>query len=157
MATTERAATSTLNGLSDLEHVALSRLVVETLWRIDHGHGSTVHELFTEDGEIRFHGELVCAGRAGIEAWGDQRMDPDTIRHTAVNLRFEADGPDAAKGSGVEVVYHAPERRFGPEATLPLMVGEWTMRCVRTEAGWRLRSIDFRRMFDRRSDPAELR
>jgi hypothetical protein len=142
--------------VSDADHVTLSRLVEECLWRVDHGLGNTVHELFTDDGEIWFEGKLFCRGHEALRAWGDRRLDPETVRHTAVNLRFESDGPDGATGGGVEVVYFASERRFGPEATLPLMVGEWDFRFVRTDAGWRYRRVDFHVMFDRRENPREL-
>jgi hypothetical protein len=142
-----------LNGLSDLDHVALSRAHLEMLWRIDHGLGDAVYQMFTEDGEIWSEQKLFCKGHAAIKKWGDNRLDPETIRHTAVNYRFEADGPDAAKGTGVQIVYHAPEQRYGPEATVPLLVGEWTCRAVRTSEGWRFTSIDFHRMFDRREQP----
>lgn len=142
--------------VSDLDHVALSRLVEECLWRVDHGLGNTVHELYTDDGEIWFEGKLFCAGREALRAWGDQRLDPETIRHTAVNLRFESDGPEGAKGTGIEVVYFALERRDGPEATVPLTVGERDYRFVRTDAEWRFRYVDFHVMFDRREDPGEL-
>jgi hypothetical protein len=144
--------------LSDLDHVALSRIVVESVWRVDHGLGHTVYELFTEDGEIWYEGKLFCAGHDAIREWGNQRLDPKTIRHTAVNFRFEADGPDPdrAKGTGVEVVYYAAEKQLGPEATLPLMIGEWDFRCVRSEQRWRFAYINYHVMFDRRENPGAL-
>lgn len=145
-----------LNGLSDLDHVALTRIVVETVWRVDHGLGHTMYEIFTEDGEIWYEGKLFCAGRDAIREWGHRRLDPETVRHVATNVRFVADGPNRANGTGVEIVYHAAEKRLGPEATLPLMLGEWTFRCVRTDAGWRFSYINYHVMFDRREQPPEL-
>jgi hypothetical protein len=145
-----------LNGLSDLEHVALSRLVVENTWRIDHGLAGTVWELYTEDGELWYNGELFSSGAAEIREWANHRHPHELGRHIANNLRFEADGPDAATGSGVEIIYFAPEKQFGPEATLPYMIGEWTFRFRKTPDGWRFSYINFQRMFDRREEPPAL-
>jgi SnoaL-like domain len=142
--------------VSDLDHVALSRLSTECVWRVDHGLGTTVYELFTEDGEIWYEGELFCAGHDALKEWGKQRLDPESIRHTGTNFRFLEDGPDGAKGTGVEIVYYAAENRNGPEAALPLMIGEWDFRCVRTEQGWRFSYINYHVMFDRRENPGAL-
>jgi hypothetical protein len=144
----------TEDGLTDADHQALSRLVVESLWRVDHDQGGTVHELFTDDGEIWYEGELFCSGRDAIKAWGLQRLE--SIRHLAANIRFEADGADRAVGGAVEIVFfdNTPERELG--TTLPLTVGEWSFRCVKTADGWRFASIDARRLFDRRDAPPDL-
>jgi hypothetical protein len=148
--------TDGLNGLSALDHVALSRLLVENMWRVDHGQGDRVHELYTDDGEIRYEGKPFCKGHSAIKEWGRSRRDPDTVRHTVTNLRFEADGTDHVDGTGTVVVYLAGEQRLGREATLPLLVGECQLRYVRTDRGWRFSWSDFHVMFDRREEPPHL-
>jgi hypothetical protein len=145
-----------LAGLTALDHLTLQRLVFESLWRVDHGQGDTVYELWADDGEIWYDGKLFCSGIDAIKEWGQHRLPPDSIRHVAGNLRFDADGPDAAVGTGVEFVFHAESQREGPEATLPLMVGDWEFRFARTAAGWRFQRINFQRRFDRRVNPGEL-
>jgi hypothetical protein len=38
--------------VSDADHLALTRLVVEIAWRIDHGRANTVWELFVPEGVL---------------------------------------------------------------------------------------------------------
>jgi hypothetical protein len=150
------AESDKLNGVTAADHVTLSRLLVENMWRVDHGAGDRVHELYAEDGEIRYEGKVFCKGHDAIKEWGRNRRDPDVVRHTITNLRFEADGPDQVKGTGTVVVYLAAERRSGRDATLPLLVGECFLWCRRTELGWLFTASDFHVMFDRRADPPPL-
>jgi hypothetical protein len=142
-----------LNGLSDLDHVALSRLLVEKMWRIDHGLADTIYELYTEDGEIRWDGKLLCKGHDALRQWGSDRGNPGTARHSATNLRFEADGPGRASGSSVFVAYFGAEEQQGPEATVPLLVEECDLQCVRQDSGWRFVSTSYRVLFERREEP----
>ena len=141
--------------LSDLDYIAISRVVTECVWRVDHGEGNTVYELYTDDGEIWFEGQQFSVGKAAIREWGNNRLDPSTIRHLVLNQRFVSDGPDRAVGTTVEVVFHS-EKHNGADTTLPLMVGEMDWRFVRTAAGWRISRCDFRRIFDRREVLEEL-
>jgi hypothetical protein len=55
--------------LSDADHVALSRLVAEISWRIDHGKADTVWELFVPDGVLDTGGTPL-AGHQAIREWG---------------------------------------------------------------------------------------
>jgi hypothetical protein len=130
-----------LNGLSESDHQALHRLVIELAWRIDHHKGHTIHELFTEDAEMGELGapfRMHVVGRAEIEAWGKERLD--RAAHVYTNLRFEADGADRAVGNAFLTVYWDPTIDVGLGITTPRMVGEITYRCVRTEEGWRFAS-----------------
>ena len=43
--------------VSEMDHVQLSRLVIEHAWRIDNGHADTIHELFVDDGELTLTAE----------------------------------------------------------------------------------------------------
>jgi hypothetical protein len=144
------------DGLTVEDQQEMHNLVIETLWRVDHGQGEACHELWVDDGEIWYEGKRFCKGREELKEWGRQRLPPESVRHLATNLRFEADGTDAATGTGVEIVFYAPERRNGPEATLPSLVGEWSFRFARTAEGWRFSYINFDRLFDRREQPDDL-
>lgn len=143
-------------GLTVSDQQDMYNLVIETLWRVDHGEGERCFELWVDDGEIWYEGQRVCHGLEDLKEWGRHRLPPESVRHLATNLRFHGDGDDRASGSGVEIVFHAPQRRNGPQATLPSLVGEWTFRFVRTEAGWRFSYINFDRIFDRSEEPGDL-
>jgi hypothetical protein len=140
------------NGLADADHLALARLVTEAVWRVDHGLGHTTHDLYLEDAEVYFDGVLMMSGRADLEAWGKER--PGHIRHVAANLRFEADGPDRAKGSGIEIPFFDPSQTEGLPTTIPQAVNEWTFKCARTPDGWRFSRIDVQRLFARPDEAA---
>jgi hypothetical protein len=145
------------DGLTVSDLLDLERLVIESLWRVDHGKAETVYELYTEDGEMWYDGQLFCKGHEAIKEWGSHRYDPRSIRHLAMNLRFDADGPDRAVGSGVEMSFHAEgDVYYGPAATLPQLVGEWDFEFVRTDAGWRFACIKYDKLFDRRESPPDL-
>lgn len=142
--------------LTVCDQFALHDLVNEIVWRTDHGQAGTTWELWTEDGELWFDGAPFRRGHSELREWGMTRIAPDRIRHVVLNLRLLAQGADAATGSGVEVVFYAPQRRNGPETTLPLLVGEWDFRFARAAARWRFARIHFRRLFDRNENPAAL-
>lgn len=135
-------------GLSDADHLALGRLVTESVWRVDHGLGHTTHELFVDDAQVYFDGVLMMDGVDDLRAWGAER--PQHIRHLAVNLRFVADGEDRAKGTGIEIPFvdrhHTGE---GLPTSVPEAVSEWTWEFVRTPEGWRFKRIDVDKLFAR--------
>ena len=68
-------------------------------------------------------------------------------------MRFVVDGPDAAHGTTVLMVYMAAEP--GAATTLPFSVGEDHDRFVRTEQGWRFVSRRWVELFAR-GDPLHL-
>ena len=63
--------------VSDADYVALSRLVVEISWRIDHGRADTVWELFVPDGVLNAGTPL--AGHDALREWGRSRV-ASTVR-----------------------------------------------------------------------------
>jgi hypothetical protein len=135
--------------VSDADHVQLSRLVTEHAWRADNGRADTVHELYVDDGELIL-GPTPLRGRQAIYEWGRQLVEAPpwrSIRHVCGNMRFIADGADAAEGTTVLTVFMVA----GPGAatTLPWMVGEDHDRFVRTEHGWRLVSRRWVELFTR--------
>jgi len=57
--------------VSESDHVQLSRLVNEHAWRADNGRADTIHELYTDDGELSL-GPSALRGREAILDWGRQ-------------------------------------------------------------------------------------
>jgi hypothetical protein len=138
--------------VSDSDHVQLSRLVTEHAWRADSGRADTLHELYVDDGELIL-GPTPLRGRQAIQEWGRQLVQAPPwrcIRHVCGNMRFVADGPNAAKGTTVLTVFMAAGP--GPATTLPWMVGEDHDVFVRTEHGWKLVSRRWVELFWRGDD-----
>jgi SnoaL-like domain len=125
--------------VGDADYVQLCRLVVEHAWRTDNGRSDTLHELWAEDGELDL-GSTILRGRQAIAKWGRQLVENPpwrTIHHVCGNMRFVADGPDAAVGSTILIVFMDGD---GTRSSVPFNVGEDHDRFVRTEHGWRFRS-----------------
>lgn len=135
--TTTIAVPLTGQPLSDSDYVQLSRLITEITWRIDHGHASTIHELFTEDGVLNLGLGQALTGREALRRWGQQfERTGWRIRHAVTNMRFVPDGADAARGTTLLTVYMIERDELG--SSVPWNVGEDHDRFVRTEDGWRL-------------------
>jgi hypothetical protein len=126
--------------LAEADYVQLSRLVIEAAWRVDFGRSETLHELFVDDGQLDLGpGQPILRGREEIREWGSklEAAHPyGRIRHVCGNMRFVADGDDAAHGTTVLTVYM--EEGDGLGTTLPWTVGEDRDHFVRTDQGWRL-------------------
>jgi hypothetical protein len=142
-------ATTVEQLVSDADHVQLSRLVTEHAWRVDNGRADTLHELYVDDGES-IVGPTPLRGRQAIYEWGRQLVEAppwSCIRHVCGNMRFVADGANAAEGTTVLTVFLVA----GPGAAtaLPWMVGEDHDRFVRTGHGWRLVSRRWVELFTR--------
>jgi hypothetical protein len=133
--------------LEDADHQELTRLIIEIVWRIDHGKADTVADLFVDHGEMTL-GTAHMAGREELLAWGRQRVDARyRTRHVCTNAHFVADGPDKAIGSTVLTVYLDDGESSSP--TTPHTVGEYHDRFVRTDRGWRFLSRDVDQLFVR--------
>ena len=135
--------------VSESDYVELSRLVIEHTVRNDSGRPDTVYELYTEDGELELQGTTL-RGRQAIKEWGEKlAKNPPwrLIRHVCGNMRFAADGPDAAEGVTILTVYMVAGS--GPATTVPLQVGEDHDRYVRTKDGWRITSRRWVELFSR--------
>jgi hypothetical protein len=156
MSTEAHNATITTSAapVSDADYVQLCRLVVEHAWRTDNGQSDTLHELWADDGELDL-GSTVLRGREAIAVWGSQIVENPpwrTIHHVCGNMRFLADGPDAAVGSTLLVVFMDAD---GTQPSVPFNVGEDHDRFVRTEHGWRFASRRWVELY-RRGDTLEL-
>ena len=126
------------NSSAKADYVQLSRLVIKDGWRVDNGRADTVHELYVDDGELNVP-PMPLRGRQALIEWGRQLVEAPpwrSIRHACGNMRFVADGHNAAKGTTVLTVFMVA----GNEAatTVPFSIGEDHDRFVRTERGWRL-------------------
>jgi hypothetical protein len=131
--------------VSDADHLALSRLVEEISWRIDHGRADTVWELFVPDGVLTA-GAAPLVGQGAIREWGVARAASAVrTRHIVSGMRFTDGGDDRAAGSTLLTVFiHDGEGR-GP--AVPSVVGEDTDEFVRTVDGWRFVSRTFEVLF----------
>lgn len=124
--------------LSNDDHVSLSRLVTELVWRIDHGGAGTAWELFTQDGEMAL-GPQVMVGHDALRAWAAARGGIDRqTKHVCTNMRFTPAGPDRAEGTTILTVY----LHDGPGSGLSVAhtVGEYHDTFVREGGTWRFRS-----------------
>lgn len=131
--------------VSDVDHLSLSRLVVEIAWRIDHGQADTVWELFVADGVLDTSGAPLI-GHDAIRDWGRARAASTvTTRHICSGMRFIDHGNGRATGSTLLTVFmHDGE---GRSPAIPAVVGEDTDEFVRTDGGWRFVSRRFETLF----------
>ena len=140
--------TTTDQFVSDADYVQLCRLVIEHAWRADNGRSDTLHELWGEDGELDL-GSTILRGRRAIAEWGRKLVENPpwrTIHHVCGNMRFVSEGPDAALGSTMLIVFMDAD---GTHSSVPFNVGEDHDRFVRTGDGWRLVSRRWVELFAR--------
>jgi len=133
--------------VSDADHLQLSRLLIEFGWRVDNGKAQTIHELFTDDGELTI-GAVNTVGRDAIRAWGlaiDNRQNG--IHHVVSNPRFISAGPNSAVGTSTLTAYLKPDGNSS--STLPAAVGEDRDEFVRVSGEWRFKSRRWITLFSR--------
>lgn len=131
--------------VSDADHLALSRLVVEIAWRIDHGRADSVWELFVPEGVLATSGTPLV-GQDAIRAWGRERVASSVrTRHICSGMRFIDCGDGRATGSTLLTVFIHDGDGRGPAT--PSVVGEDSDEFVRTDAGWRFVSRTFEALF----------
>jgi hypothetical protein len=91
-------------------------------------------------------GQTTLSGREQIRGWGRQRAGATyCTRHVCTNMRFMADGDDAAEGTTVTTQHRGEDDEAG--ATLPRIVGEDHHRFVRTDQGWRFAARHWHQLF----------
>jgi len=121
--------------VSEDDHIALTRLVTELVWRIDHGRADEVDELFTNDGEMTL-GPTSLHGRSELKEWGRARNGSSSrTHHVCTNMRFVRTGDDQAEGTTILTVYQAVAA--STNQAIPAVVGEYQDRFVRTTESWR--------------------
>ena len=86
---------------------AIEALIAEFAYLIDHGRGSEVHELFTEDGVYgRSTGDRSVGRDAVREAYRRRdQLPPRTTRHLFTNLRLDPGQSGQLKGTCLLTLY----------------------------------------------------
>jgi hypothetical protein len=131
--------------VSDDDHFALSRLVEEIAWRIDHGQADRVWELFVPSGVLDTSGTPLV-GHDAIREWGRARAAASVCtRHICSGMRFISHGEGRATGSTLLTVFSHDGEGLGP--AVPAVVGEDTDEFVLTAGGWRFESRRFETLF----------
>ncbi|MFZ2012532.1 MAG: nuclear transport factor 2 family protein [Nocardioides sp.] len=139
--------------VSDAVHVQLSRLVLESAWRVDVGRAYTLHELFVEEGVLEV--DRPYRGWSEIQAWGahlEKTKPYEGIRHSTSNMRFTRSGQDAAgrdTASGVTMLTVFLADDDGCATTIPWVVGEDHDSFVLTDQGWRFTHRSWVQLFQR--------
>lgn len=126
------------DALSQDDIQSLTSLVVEFLWRRDHGRTHMLPELVTEDFEMRLSGKPVVGKPAFIE-WAERHADESRVaRHIVTNTRFESDGQDRAIGTSTTLTFIFEE--MGSPPNVPFKVGEYVDTFVKQDGTWKMTS-----------------
>jgi hypothetical protein len=152
------------HALAPEDHVALEHLLIELLWRVDHGERDRIHELYVEDCEVVEYemsadGPRYLIKQKGMSATGpeivneasrsavpDPGVDVRRMLHALTNLRFKADGPDRAVGHAIVIGFNDPDHEY-VGTSLPRLVGEYEVTCVRTGGGWQFAKVAVHKAF----------
>lgn len=121
------------------------RLVAQFCHYVDHGQAQRIADLFSEDGVWTAPGVVTLTGRAELRAGlGERQAKTSRVaRHVCSNLLVEVLDEERAEGV-VYVTIYRHDRREGESdedpapVELPLMLGEYRDRYVRTPEGWRI-------------------
>lgn len=137
-------------GIDALERLqierACERLVTRYCHYVDHGEAARIADLFAENGVFTAPGVVTLAGRDELRAGLGRRQEQSTTRtsrHVCNNLLVTVEDPDNASGTVYVTLYrHDRGEEEDADATaplgLPLMLGEYRDRFVRTDEGWRI-------------------
>lgn len=121
---------------------ALEVLCVEMAWRVDHSEASSVHELFSEDGELELGPSVSLRGRDAIAEWGRQRDTRQEVSvHLHSNFRCRATSTTTAEGTNSVVVY---AESAAPSVPGRIVVGEYRDELVLIGDEWRFRARSYR-------------
>lgn len=117
------------------DRLAITDLVTEYAWLLDHRRWHDVAELCTEDAVLIIRGREI-RGRRGLASWAEHRAVNQARRtqHQMTLLRLEAAGPDLVTGTAALVLHVA---KAGHGGTYVDLVGEYRDEYVRSPGGWR--------------------
>ena len=121
--------------------VAIEALNAEFAYRIDHGLGDTVAELFTTDGVYgRSTGERSVGRDAIRQAYSLRAVQgPRTARHLFTNLRLSHEAPDLVHGTTILLLF--AEDGSPPGTAQPLVVADYEdSYTLEADGQWRYRS-----------------
>lgn len=128
---------------------AITDLIVEFAWRIDHDAGHGVEELFTPDGKYVLFGHPI-EGRDAIKAMYEHRRSRGarTSRHVFDNVHIAADGNDDSTLHVTSVLtLHAADGE-PPLPLAPLLVADYADTVRRGDDGrWRFAVRDTTLLF----------
>lgn len=116
----------------------LSELVVEFAWRVDHQMAHTMHELVTDDVEIRLANSTML-DKNDVIKWGAAR-DASTraTSHLMTNLRFTLADDGTVIGSSIALIFRHDGEGLGP--AIPWAVTEYDDVFVRVGEDWKFAS-----------------
>ena len=135
-----------MDAQTELEiHHACLKLVTRYCHVIDHGEGSKVADLFTEDG-VWDSRENTMTGKQGILEEFTAREDNKgrMSRHVCNNFLLDIESPTRATGCVYFTLYRVdgdPARKWS-ELNGPDVVGEYRDTFVKTDEGWRIERRD---------------
>jgi hypothetical protein len=121
------------------------RLIVEYARRLDLGEPQRVAELFTDDAVWEMPGRIRFEGRAELEAGFPGRMVAPgrTARHVVTNVAIDVASHDEATGFCYLINYRHDSPSGVPAdpapSAVPMYVGQYYDRFVRTPDGWRFK------------------
>lgn len=121
---------------SPVVRAAIEGLISEFSWRIDHGNGFGVEELFTADGVYALGSAAKANGRDEIAEFYRRRRaaGPRTSRHLFSNLHFTSVSDDRAEATCV-LTLHAADG-IPPLPLSPVMVADYRDEYVWDGTAW---------------------
>ncbi len=122
----------------DRDRRELTDLIIEFAWRVDHGLASSIHELVTDDVEMKLT-NATLVGKASVVAWGAKRDTFDrTTSHLMMNFRFRAVRRDTVEVDSSSLIF----RHDGPGrgAAVPWAVTEYHDVFTRVGNEWKFES-----------------
>src|SRR5580658_9332734 len=119
------------------DRLAISELVTEYAWLLDHSRWHDVADLCTNDAVLTIRGREIH-GREGLADWAEHRAANKARRtqHQMTLLRLEPVSGDLVTGTAALVLHVA---KAGHGGTYVDLVGEYRDEYVRTAGGWRFR------------------
>jgi SnoaL-like domain len=122
----------------DSDRRELTDLIIEFAWRVDHGLASSIHELVTDDIEMKLT-NATLVGKASVVAWGTKRDTFErTTSHLMMNFRFRVARHDKVEVDSSSLIF----RHDGPGkgAAVPWAVTEYHDVFTRVGNEWKFES-----------------
>jgi SnoaL-like domain len=124
--------------LDESDRNALIDLMVEFAWRVDHRMASSIHELVTDQVEMRLT-NATLVGKDAVVEWGAKRDTIErTTSHLMTNFRFQVVDRDKVETESSSVIFRHSGSGKGP--ALPWAVTEYYDVFVRIGEEWKFAS-----------------
>ena len=132
-------------GLEEGDRSALIDLIVEFAWRVDHRMAGSIHELVTDDIEMKLASGTFL-GKDAVVSWGTNRDLLDrTTSHLAMNFRFQVVHADKVVAGSTAIIFR--HDGSGTGAPVPWAVTEYDDVFVRVNDEWKFQSRISRDIF----------